>query len=152
MARASCWTGRSSSRTVQAPSCPFLCLLACSPFPNHSHIGKVTSASTLPVKAHHIMHSVFLSQYEAYSLFLALRVQDDVQTSHLWCQMGLRVHDTHFETPDPGATYLSTLTQAANGTLTMMKTEPIDWSAYDGIWVSVCPPSLLCLHSSMALS
>jgi hypothetical protein len=59
---------------------------------------------------------------------------------------------THFETPDPGATYLSTLKQAANGTLTMMKTEPMDWSAYDGIWVRTCPPSLLCLHALLPSS
>jgi hypothetical protein len=59
---------------------------------------------------------------------------------------------THFETPDPGATYLSTLTQAANGTLTMMKTEPMDWSAYDGIWVSTALPALLCLHKCLRLN
>lgn len=42
---------------------------------------------------------------------------------------------THLESPDPGTTYLSTLVQGDDGKLTMKKTEPMDWSAYDGLWV-----------------
>lgn len=42
---------------------------------------------------------------------------------------------THLEAPDPGTTYLSTLVQGKDGTLTLTKTEPMDWSAYDGLWV-----------------
>ena len=50
---------------------------------------------------------------------------------------------THLESPDPGATYLSTLVQGEDGNLAMKKTEPMDWSAYDGLWVSPTPGSVL---------
>lgn len=50
---------------------------------------------------------------------------------------------THLEAPDPGATYLSTLVQGDDGHLTVTKTEPMDWSEYDGIWVRPA----LCCHS-----
>jgi len=41
---------------------------------------------------------------------------------------------THFESR-PGAMYLSELNQADDGTLTIKSTKPIDFSAFEGLWV-----------------
>eukprot|EP00892_Ulva_mutabilis_P001300 jgi/Ulvmu1/11170/UM072_0006.1 len=44
---------------------------------------------------------------------------------------------THFEAPDPAATYMTTLVQnAATGELTPVNTMAMDWSAYEGSWVT----------------
>lgn len=40
---------------------------------------------------------------------------------------------THFETL-PGAMYISTLAQAANGALSIMATKPVDFSSVHGLW------------------